>query len=45
MSEWDNQYYEEEPDGYGAESDPNDPQGDLRRDRDAEIDSKTPRPE
>ena len=37
MSVWDNEYYEEEPDGYGSEPDPDDPSGILRRDRDAEI--------
>jgi hypothetical protein len=42
MSVWDDQYYEDEPEGYGSDPDPDDPQGDLRRDRDAEIDSKRP---
>lgn len=40
MSVWDNQYDDDEPDGYGADPDPDDPQGDLRRDRDAEVDAR-----
>jgi hypothetical protein len=39
MSVWDDGYYEDEPDGYGEEPDPDDPQGILKRDRDAEADA------
>lgn len=40
MSVWDNEYYEDEPEGYGVEPDPDDPLGILRADRDAELNAR-----